>query len=124
MAGRSAFSIPRNARPVDGGTAVPVALDFSTINNASGDLSQEQTSGAIGFVQSVFIDNSLNTKALSITFPGTQQKITVKANTQGYYPIIPFNGTFTWQAVSIGAAVIVPVIFMNEHFEAAQWTTV
>jgi hypothetical protein len=118
------FAIPRNASPVSGGVGIPTGLDFTGSDVASGDLAVEQSTGIIGFVQSIWIDNSLNAKALSIVFPGTQQKITVKANTQGYYPVVPFQGTFTWQANSIGAAVIVPVIFMNERFEAAQWPTV
>ncbi len=121
---RPSFAIPRNARPADGGIAVAVNLDFTTVDNVSGDLALEQSVGQIGFVQTVWIDNSANGKVLSITVPGTGQKIVVKANTQGYYPILPFNGTFTWAAHSAGAAVIVPVIFINEKFEAAQWATV
>lgn len=120
---RSQFQIPRNAVPVDGGVGIPVLLALAAVAQVSGDFVLEQTAGAIGFVQSVYIDNSGNADALTLTFPGTGQNITVKGHTQGYYPIIPCTGSFSWVAQSAGA-VNVPVIFMNEKFEAAQWATV
>lgn len=124
MPARMSFAIPSRMVAVEGPIGIPVGLDFSTVNTVTGDLTLEMSSGTIGFVQSVWIDNSKNTKALSIVFPGTGQILTVKANTQGYYPIIPFQGSFSWSATSIGAAVVVPVIFTNVQFEASQWATV
>ncbi|MDE2020201.1 MAG: DUF1859 domain-containing protein [Patescibacteria group bacterium] len=119
---RSAFQIPNKAVPSEGGVGVPVTLSLATKQTDSGDLTLEQTSGVIGFVQSVYIDNSANAAVLTLTFPGTQQNITVKGKTQGYYPVMPFTGTFSWNAASTGA-VNVPIIFTNVRFEAAQWAT-
>lgn len=122
--GRGVFGIPLDTQPVQGGVGVSLNLDFTAGNQASGDFGQEMASGVIDYVQSVYIDNSGNTKALSITFGGTLQNITVKPNTQGYYPVVPANGTFSWVAVSTGANVKVPVIFMNVKIPtASQWAT-
>ena len=120
---RTSFQIPNKAIPVEGGVGIPVTLALAGVNSVTGDFSAEQGAGAIGFVQAVYIDNSKNAQTLTLIFGGTQQSITVKANTQGYYPIVPSTGTFSWTASSTGA-VNVPVIFMNTKFEAAQWATV
>lgn len=121
---RASFQIPNKAVPVEGGVGIPVLLQIPAAGALAlpGDFGQEQASGAIGFVQSVYIDNSASANPLTLTFPGTQQNITVKGHTQGYYPVVPFTGTFTWQAAMNGGG-NVPVIFMNVRFEAAQWAT-
>lgn len=122
MPARMSFAIPSNAVPTEGPVGIPITLALAGIASVSGDFALEQTSGSIGFVQSAYIDNSGNASPLTIVFPGTQQNITVKGHTQGYYPVVPFQGTFTWQASSAGG-VNVPVIFMNVQFGAAQWAT-
>lgn len=126
--GRGIFGIPLDAQPTDGGIGVTLAFDFTGGAIVStGDLTLEQMSGAIGFVQSCYIDNSLSTKPLSITVAGTLQTITIKAGQQGYFPLVPFTGTFSWSATcgAVSAAVKVPVIFMNIKLAAATvWQAV
>lgn len=114
MPARMSFQLANNAVPIAGSCGIPVILDFTLGNTAQGDFALEQTSGTIDFVQSMFIDNSLNTKALTIQFSGTKQIITLKAGMVGEFPIHPANGTFQWFATSVGANVQVPVIFMNQ----------
>lgn len=125
MPARTSFAIPSKTLATEGPVGIPVILALLNAAISVGDFALEQTSGAIGYVQSVYIDNSANAGPLTFIFGGTQQNITVKAHTQGYYPIVPFQGTFQWQAFSAGnaGALNVPVIFMNVAFEAAQWLT-
>lgn len=121
---RPSFSLPNSQLPVEGPAGIPVNLDFSTVDNVTGDFTLEQAQGTLGFIQSVYIDNSLNTKSLSIVFPGLNYKITVKAGRQGIFPVIVPNGIFSWRAQSVGAAVVVPVIFMNVAQPYFQWDAV
>ena len=119
---RASFQIPNKAVPVEGGVGIPVAEIIPAGGSISHDFGLEQTSGAIGFVQSVFIDNSQNANAYTLSLAGTQQQIIVKGHTQGYYPVVPFTGTFQWTS-AMNAGGIVNLIFMNVRFEAAQWAT-
>jgi len=121
---RMSFAIPPKMLATEGPIGIPVAIAAPVGPAvATGDFGLEQTNGTIGFVQSVYIDNSGNANPFTITFPGTQQSITVKGRTQGYYPIVPFQGTFSWAASTLVAPATVNVIFMNVQFEAAQWAT-
>jgi hypothetical protein len=125
MAIRTGFPLALGAKSSSGPFGVNVTLDFTTGNVVSGDLVQEQMIGTIDYVQSIWIDNSQNTKVLTITFPGLGQSITVKANTQGLYPVIAQQGPIRWTATSVGAAVVVPVIMMNVPQQSySQWATV
>lgn len=107
------FSLPNSQIPTEGPVGIPLVLDFTGGDNVTGDFALEQTSGTINFVQSAWIDNSKNTKALTLTISGTGQIITLKAGMVAMLPIIAANGSFSWRAQSVGAAVQVPVIFMN-----------
>jgi hypothetical protein len=126
-AGRGIFPINNQALPAEGGVGITLALDFT--NGAivsSGDFGLEQMSGVIGFVQSVFIDNSLSAKPLTLTINGTGQNITIKAGQQGFFPVIPPQGGFSWIATCgpITAGVKVPVIFMNVFLPPYLWQAV
>lgn len=124
MAQRMSFQLPNSSKPISGPTGLNVGLDFTAVDNVTGDLGLEQMSGTIDYVQSIYIDNSLNTKSLSITFSGTQYTITVKAGVQGIFPVIAANGTLSWRAKSVGAGVLVPCIMMNEQQPYFQWQAV
>lgn len=124
MPGRMSFALPNSQIPVQGPAGINGELNFVAVDNVTGDLALEQASGTLDFIQSIWIDNSLNTKSLSIIFSGTGQKITVKAGRQGIYPVIASNGSLSWRATSVAAAVIVPVIFMNVQQPYFQWDAV
>lgn len=124
MPARMSFQLPNTQKPTQGPCAVNVALDFTAVDNVSGDLALEQSSGTLEYVQSIFIDNSLNTKSLSITFSGLGYKITVKAGQQGLFPVVIPNGTVSWRAQSVGAAVLVPCIMFNVEQTPFLWQAV
>jgi hypothetical protein len=118
------FGLPNTSKPTSGPIGVNVALDFTVGDNITGDLGLEQMQGVIEYVQSIWIDNSLNTKSLSIVFSGTQQKLTIKAGQQALLPVIATNGKLNWAAQSIGANVIVPTIMMNQEVTPFLWQAV
>lgn len=118
------FQLPNSQKPTQGPCGVNVALDFTTVDNVVGDLALEQLTGTLEFIQSIYIDNSLNTKSLTIVFSGTQYTITIKAGVQGIFPVIAANGSLSWRAKSVGAAVVVPCIMMNEQQPYFQWQAV
>lgn len=124
MAQRTGFYLANTDKPVSGPCGVNVSLDFTGGDNISGDLALEQMQSIIDFVQSIWIDNSLNAKALTIVFGGTGQRITVKPNTQGMYPVIAAAGQLKWTAQSVGSGLVVPVIMMNVVQDYFQWATV
>lgn len=124
MPARMSFQLPNSQIPVQGPCGVNVTLDFTAGNLAIGDLGLEQMTGTLEFVQSIYIDNSLNTKPLTIIFSGTQQNITIKAGQQGLFPVIASNGVLSWRATSVGAAVVVPTIMMNVQQPPFLWQAV
>jgi hypothetical protein len=124
MPARMSFALPNTAKPVSGPVGVNVLFDFTVNNNISGDLALEQMQGVIDYIQSIYIDNSLNGKSISITFSGTQQTITIKAGQQALLPVIAASGKLSWTAVSNGAAVVVPTIMMNQPQNPFLWQAV
>lgn len=124
MASRSAFPLPNTQKPNAGPVGVNVALDFTTVDNVAGDLALEQMQGQIEYVQAIYIDNSKNTKSLTITFGGIGYSITVKAGRQGIFPVVAPQGSLRWTAQSIAAVVVVPVILFNVQQPYFQWDAV
>lgn len=124
MPARMSFPLPNSQKPKSGPVGIPITLDFTTADNAVGDLALEQMQGVIEFVQALYIDNSKNTKSLSITFSGLGYNITVKAGVQGIFPIITQQGALSWRATSVGAAVVVPLIMFNVQQDYFQWQAV
>lgn len=64
-----------------------VRLDFTTFTTWDVDLSYLIDRGALSAVQSVYIDNGLNANAITLQCEVTNQRITLLANRQGYFPI-------------------------------------
>lgn len=110
---RMSFPLANTAKPVAGPVGVNVPLDFTLTNNVSSDLALEQMQGVLDFVQSIYINNFANTKALSITFNGLQYQINVAAGGWGIYPVLGTAGTLSWTATSVGAGLLVPTIMFN-----------
>jgi hypothetical protein len=81
----------------------------------------------------LFVDNSsANSVAMTITVQGTGQKIVVKANTQGYYPVVSAdreggaaNIVLQIAAPNAGAqSALVQFILLNYMVEPFVWPTV
>src|SRR5215471_13660000 len=77
--------------PEEGPKCVPMTLDFTATDSYDLDFSSIVNRAFISMVQTVFVDTSTSGVNVTITVPGSQQIIKVKAGTQGYYPILMPN---------------------------------
>jgi hypothetical protein len=101
--------------------AMPMSLDFTGADQtATKDLFQEQAHEDIPFVQSIYIDNSLNASPISIVFGGTNQKINMRANRQGYIPVCVPQGQCQFTAKSAGN-VVVPILLLSMMMPYLVW---
>lgn len=79
-----------------------------------------ETTSLISFARMVYIDNSANTNAVTLLFGG--QNITVKGNTQGWYPTVserPIQYTIS----SAAATGVTMIFFANYDTHPFQWAT-
>lgn len=74
--------------PRIGPKSVPLSFDFSVAGNYSVDLSLQIASGAFDKAQSLFVDNSGNTAAVTLSFSGMSQNIIIPPSSQGYVPVL------------------------------------
>lgn len=73
--------------PAEGPRAIPLALDFSSAGTYSLNLQNFEARNFISQIQSMYLDNSANTASLTVSFPGTNQQITIAPNRQGYFMV-------------------------------------
>lgn len=99
-------------------------LEYTAVIPASGvlsdDLFEELASNQLGYVQSIWIDNSDNPSAFTITFPGINRgyRITVQAYHSGWFPVsapigalrFTINGTPSDTRTLIFSNVMMPYI--------------
>lgn len=77
-------------------------------------------------LQGLYIDTSIIGQAVTITVWGTQQLITVKANTQGYYRVIAPAGEDNAAAkltVQAAGAGLLNLQLLNGWVDGFQWPT-
>lgn len=97
--------------PKEGPKTIPVLVDLRTASSALVDLTQQQMTQKISFIQTIFVDNSLNTESVSIQADTTNQILRVPAGVQAYLPILsPIPPRFI---IATTGAVIVPIQFLN-----------
>lgn len=105
--------------PPQGPRSLTLWLDFATVVSYDFDYQNMNARNFMSMIQSVFVDNSLNASALSITINGTNQVIKVRANSQGYYTVlVPNPPKMTFATVG---AVMVQVILCNFPVPGATW---
>lgn len=106
-----------------GPATVRVPLDFTNVAQIEVNLTEDEFLSQLKYVQMIYIDNADNANPLTLTLQISQQRIKVKGNTQGYYPVLAPNQTHFIFATTQGA-VIVPVYFINVPLAALQWPAV
>lgn len=104
-----------------GPKAVPVRVDL-TVNTAfTLDLATLNAFNTIDFVQTLFVDNSLNPAATYIYNGVSQQTLVVPAMAQAYLPFLcPNPGRFT---VTSAGGVVVPIEMLNFPVSPAVWNS-
>lgn len=115
--------VPNMRVPIQGAQSLPLILDFTNATALQGDLQASFQSGVFDFAQSIFIDNSENTAAVSLVFPGAGPKgqtITAQPFSQGYYPISPAVGDGRFTAATAGG-IQIPVTFYNVPMPYFTW---
>lgn len=104
--------------------AMPVVVDFTNESVFTKDFQQEQANLRIPFIQTVYIDNSVDANPLTLAFDGLPgQSITVKGRTQGYYPVVQQEGIPRITITSTQGAVKKQLIFLSVIVPPMQWAT-
>ena len=105
--------------------ALPLTLDFS---NATGqavqliDLTNAQQRTVIDSVQSIFLDMSNMSQAVTVLVQGSNMIIVAEPGTQGFYPVLappPLRFTFT---STLGAGSL-KVFLTNVNMPSSKWVT-
>jgi len=77
--------------PGEGPKCIRASLDFSAVDGFSLDLTNQQESGIIKAIQTLYIDATDLLNPVTFTADRSQQRITVLPGTQGYYPFLLSN---------------------------------
>lgn len=118
---RSAFKTPNQYTPKQGTRSLPIVYNFASAASFNDDLTVEMQMGEIDFVQSVYVDNSLNNNPLLIQFLyGPQQPLRIPALAQGIFPVIA-AGQVKYTISTTQANVNVTLIFQNIPGEQMLW---
>lgn len=122
-AGLNFQDAPNNTVPQEGPKAIPILLDFSgAVTEYDLDMTISREQNRISMVQTIYIDASLSTNGLTLICEGTNQRITVKGKTQGYYPIAVPNEP-KLQFFGTASDAIIPIILFNTPIAGVQWAT-
>lgn len=108
-------------RPEEGPRALPVVFALAGATMARIGLSLADYH--LAFVQSMFVDNSANAQALTVTFPETGQIVVIPKNSQGFVPVLFSGLNLTAEAATTGG-VNIPVKFLNIPMDLAIWSSV
>jgi hypothetical protein len=109
--------------PQDGPKGIPILLDFSgAVTEYDLDMTIPQQQNRISQVQTVYIDASGSTAGMTVICKGTNQNITVKGHTQGYYPVaVPNEPRFIFLGTASDA--IIQIILFNAPIAGVNWVT-
>lgn len=107
--------------PPEGPRSVTVPLDFALSPRFTVDFTLAYMRKVISMVQSVWVDNSLNTAQLVFTVEGTGEVLKVPPGSQGSFPIISaIRGKIT---VATTTAIATKAIFLNVPLPQSVWAT-
>lgn len=110
----SAFRTYLGLGPKELPKALPIDLPFSlTIARVEFDTAMNQEDARFTTLQSIWIDNALNSDPLVITLNGgSQQIIRCPSFSQGVFPLIA-NGNQKFIAQTTAKNIVIPVILLN-----------
>ena len=116
----ASFGVNNIIVPKGGPKTIPAILDFSNTGSIDIDGELVVSQGAIEYLQGVFIDNSKNAVALTLTIHGTEQPIICPPNAQGYFAILCQNPP-KMTAQTTQAALQIKVFFYNVPIQSIVW---
>lgn len=106
--------------PAEGPAVVPYNLDFTTQSTYNVDLSNLFNLKYLSAVLTVFVDNSKNSAAVTITTPDSQTSLVWPPYSQGYLPVL--QGVSLKFQVQTSGAFIVPMTFLNFPVAPSVWS--
>lgn len=119
--GRSGWDVAFGNAPRKGSRAMPVLLDFTIESPVGVNLTFDQESEKLEFVQAIFVDNSTNAQQLTATFNATGQAIIIPAGWQAYLPVLAgLSNCKVAFSVPSGTPKI-PCFFLNFPVPMALW---
>jgi hypothetical protein len=116
------LQIPNQNEPKEGPRCIPLLLDFTTFDTFIADLKQFEAVTRISMIQTIFIDLRNSDAGMTVLARGTNQTISAKARTQGYYNILAPNPTELVLQMTNGPAGV-PVFLINVPIAGAVWAT-
>lgn len=108
--------------PNDGPRTLPLTFDFTAYDSYVVDLGSLEQQGRISMVQTVFVDTSGTDKALTIKSRGSNQVLTVKGRTNGYYNILASSPTVL-EFTCVGGPAALSCQLVNVPIAGAVWAT-
>lgn len=117
------FNIKNSAVPPEGPKAVRIPLNFSLATSLLADLTmlvQGQPNPQMSYVQTLFIDNSINGQSLSIITDALVQTVVIPPFSQAYVPILQPN--FPKIIFQSSGAVLCEAFALNFPVAPAVWS--
>lgn len=106
----------------EGTKCVPLSLAFTTLANTQDvDLYVLQQNNNFSGVVALYVDNADNAADVIITMRGSNQRITAKANTQGYYAVLSVEANASIH-FECSANITVPVQLLNFPVAPFVWS--
>jgi hypothetical protein len=118
-----AMDVASGFAPKNGPRSVPTLIDFSIASPFNLDLTFLEQMDKLEFVQTVYIDNSLNASSVTVQSLGTQQKVTCPPNAQGYFPLLVTQQPKFIISTASGTP-IVPIQFLNVAIPCMIWSSI
>lgn len=116
------FGISNALIPKGGPKAVRAILDFSNVAEILIDGQQIVSQEHIEYLQGMYVDNGDYAAPVHFTMSATNQRITVPANSQGYFNIlIPNNPRIVAESTQVNNK-RVEVLFYNVPIQAQVWS--
>lgn len=111
------------SNPKEGPRFIPYTLDFGATAIQEFDFQIQYNQQQFTTLQTIWVDNSTATGAITIINTVTGQVIVVPASTQGYFPILQGNSGPKFKLTAAGN-VVANIAFLNFYIDAMVWKTV
>lgn len=116
------LEINNQTAPTEGPRCLPLSFDFSVGDTYLVDLLNLEQQTRVSMIQTIYIDASSTDSQVVFTALGSQQVVTAKGRTQGFYNVLVSNPSQVTFQCDDGSAVI-PVQLINTPIAGAVWAT-
>lgn len=100
---------------------IPLNVDLTVGQNVIVDLTQQQQSGQIGPIQTIYINNSANTQPVTVLANVSNISYTIEAGDQAILPFFLPNTAPKFNVLSTGS-VVVPIAVLDTPQPAFVWS--